>query len=404
MKKTYKFILYAGFAVASASIIIFAIWQGRSEESKGDKNQATTPTSATIAGDTVLVSTDEIAEKINLVTGEKVAATALEQEDFSSFSGLPATGDSNGKDIEQTNVFVSNNKSQAIVTITIYDSTQSSEESPILGSDDYRCDIAKKECQKSELLDQNYQGLDATLQKNAAMFSWLAWDSSKNVLFGSLSQNDVGDVSPIYACDTQTKTCAKTAGYDWKNPGDQKAVVPQGTLSPSLASFVMINQHDDPNKTTGKNWELLLYASADLSKPQRTYDISAAINHDETVAYDSAYSVAWSNDEKKLAFATGNRIYLLDLETNKLSLLYMTAIDEDGSSNLDSGALAFSADGRYILFVDSSPVQPTDTAAAADDESQSDQSTINALKKIDLQSANVVSEVIEAQGLGLKQE
>jgi len=358
------------------------------------------------ASGAVLVSTNEAIEKINLATGEKMPASALEQEDFSGFSGLPKLGDVWRPDIEQAGVLVSNDKSEAIVTVTPYDSSQTSNNNsdaqPVLSTDNYLCDIARKSCQRSDLLDQNYQGLDPLLQKNGDAFVWFKWDSAKKLLFGHILASDGPGASPVYACDIQNKACVKTEGYDSQKQGDARAVVPEGAVSPSLGKFVMVNQHDNPNVETGKQWDLLIYEGTDLSKPARSWDLSAIIDHDASVAYDSVWSVAWSSDEKKIAIGTTRRIFMFDVASGSLSLVYSAPADSDGDPYWDSSALFMSPDSKYIAFIDSSPDQLDDTDTATDQ--QTNDSSLNALNKIDLQDGNVVSEVLEEKGLGLKFE
>lgn len=400
MKKAYTFILYAALVLAIAAIATFVFFRfhGKKQQgASGNNPGASAPqAAASLPWDgTVLVSADDGIKKIDLATGQTHDASALQQEDFSGFAGLPKLGDDGKQDTEQADVLVSRGNSQAIVTVTAYadDASQS-----VVSSDDYVCDIAGKSCQKTDLLDQNYQGLDPQVQKNPSVFAWEAWDSAKNTLFGHLTTSDAGDVSPVYACDTQAKTCAETQGYDSQKPGDEKAVVPQGAFSPSLSQFVLVNQHDDPNNTTGKNWDLLLYSSSDCSKPTRSYDITVAIDRDPSVPYDSVYAVAWSNDEKTLAIGTTSRIFVMNLDSGSLKVAYVAPPDDNGDATWDTSALFLSPDGATLAFVDSSPVQPD--SASTDQQASGD--TLNALKKIDLAHGNVVGEVTEAQGLALK--
>jgi len=202
---------------------------------------------------------------------------------------------------------------------------------------------------------------------------------------------DSGDVSPVYVCDTQTKLCNKTEGFDSLNDAEVSAVVPADAFSPSLKSFVMINQHAKPNVEKGAQWELLLYASDDLSKPEKSYDISAAINQSEDAGYDGVRSVAWSKDEKQLALATNSRIFTFNFETGALAPVYTDPAVGEVDPSLDSSALFMSPDGKYVAFIDS-----VDTTNEVEDEAY------NVLKRIDLENNNEVTEILGDYGLSLK--
>jgi hypothetical protein len=337
--------------------------------------------------DQVIVETDSTVEKVQISTGKVEPANALEQENFNNFAGLPKLGDNKKEDTEQSNVLVALDKSKAIVTITIYNSAVAPNKSdgsqPILSTQDYVCDIAGKSCQQTDILSQDYQGINAGDKVNLI---WSNWDAAKNLLFGHLVRSEGTDTSPVYVCDIQNKTCNKTE--------QNNLVVPQGAFSPSLDKFVIVNQNDDPNVTTGKQWDLLLYTRDDLTKPMQSYDISAAINQDENFAYDSVYSVAWSQDEKSLAIATSRKIFMFDLATEALSLAYTDPATSDDDLNLDSSSLSLSSNGKYIVFVDS--------ADNGDDKATADDETVNTLKRIDLENNNEISEILSDKGLSLK--
>jgi hypothetical protein len=344
---------------------------------------------------------DDSVKKVNVASGETEEVSAWEKEDYTDFAGLPKLGDDKKQDIEQTSVILSQDKGQSIVTVTVYDSSvvlADNASPPILSTVDYLCDIAKKDCKKTELLTQQYQGLDSALQKDGNAFAWTAWDSTRNLLFGHLVSQEVGDVSPIYACRTTDKTCNKTLGYDSKKDGDQVAVVPNGAFSPSLEKFVMIVQHDKPNQETGKNWEMLMYASDDLSNPVRTYDLSAIIDRDENVAYDAVHSVAWSAEENKLVIGTTRRIFMIDVESGSLSLVYIAPTNAEGDFYWDSSRLFLSPDAKAAVFVDESDA--SDNSMVGD--LNSNDVTINVLRKIDLENANKVTELMSGPGLSLK--
>ncbi|HBI33914.1 MAG TPA: hypothetical protein DEA43_03655 [Candidatus Moranbacteria bacterium] len=203
-----------------------------------------------------------------------------------------------------------------------------------------------------------------------------------------------------YLCDTQKKFCPQSDDDDnlW---GDEML---SETFSPSLEKFVIIEQNDEPNIQTGKNWELFLYNTNDLTKSLRKYDISSIIDHDESVAYDSVYSLAWSADEKKLAVGTARKIFMMDIETGNLTLMYVAPFDEEGEFYWDSSALYLSPDAKFIVFVDETDQVLVPEGLSVEDEDedeQADEIPINALKKIDLENGNLVSEIMRGVELSL---
>jgi hypothetical protein len=392
-------VLIIGACVLLIGVITAVVRHGKKESSVSNGNSGTqAPKSDAVLAARdggVLVETDEGTEKINLVTGEKMSMDVFESEDFSGFSGLPKVGNDGKRDVEQAGALVSKDKSKTTITIATYDNSQTADDQGgvLIGSDDYLCDIAQKNCQKTDILSQTYQGLDEVLQKDDQSFMWSDWDSSKNLLFGRTLSTNGPDIAPVYACNTQIKICVRTEGAGLQNQENRRIMVPEGAFSTSLGNLVMVSQNDDPNSSVGKKWELFLYSGDDLSKPVRNYDISAIIDDDESVEYDSVYSVAWSSDEKKIAIGTARRIFMFDVESDSLSLVYLAPSDDDSDPYWDPSALFMSPDGKFIAFVDSSPDQPDDIE---------DGSSLNTLKKIDLEHENMVSEMYEEKGLSLK--
>ena len=356
--------------------------------------------------DTVTAQDDDKISKVSLTTGQLVDATTLDKEDFNGFAGLPVFGEVGNNDTEQGPVIISNDKRKAIVPVSVFDtsakSNQLDEAQPIISTAEYTCDILQKKCETSNLLSQAYQGLDPKLQVKYGSMSWVKWDSVKNILLGHLSSDSLGDVSPVYVCDTVNKKCDKTEGFDSLKAGDQKAVAPEGMFSPTLAKFVMINQHDKPNEETGKTWDLLLYASNDLVKPLKTYDISVIIDHDESVAYDSVSAVSWSQDEKKIAIATTHKIFMFDVESGGLSLAYIEPATDDGDFNWDNSRIVLSSATDSIMFVKQVDEVVAPVVAGASDDDQPDPTYINALEKIDLKNGNKVSELLRGPSLSIK--
>jgi len=334
----------------------------------------------------VLESEDGEIDKIDIYSGNILKANALDKLDFSEFAGLLKT-----EGVDQGIVIVSNDKQKAIVTYVPNENEIESQS--ILSTDEYVCDIAEKKCEKSIFLSQSYEGVGDNLKK----IWWSKWDSVNNFLYGNIVDDNLGDIAPVYACNTQSKKCSKT------KEANDSFIIPAGSFSPSLNSFVVINQHDQVGVETGKNWELLLYANNDLENPLRTYDISVIIDRDENVAYDSVYSVAWSQDEKKIVIGTTRRIFLFDIDSGGLSLSYVVPVDGEGDFYWDSNKLFLSSDAKVIAFIDESDEEvdlPTETVV--DDEAELESVSINVLKKIDLENSNKVTEIFRGPGLSWK--
>ncbi len=356
----------------------------------------------------VVVETETTVERAYISTGKIEPADMLEQESFDGFSGMPKLGISaNKKEIlEQGEALVSRDRSRAVVAIITYEakdvSNKADEIGPVLRLDHYLCSITEKNCQKTDILTQDYQGIEPKEKENLL---WSTWDSAKNLLFGHLVLNGM-DSSPVYVCDTQNKTCNKTEKINSLANDSERRIVPQGSFSPSLDSFIVINQHDVPYMEKGKLWELNLYSSKNLSEPLRTYDISAAIETDENFSYDSVYSIVWSRDEKSIFFATIRKIFKFNLETEGLSLIYTDPFEEESDVsdsvelNLDSSALFLSPDEKYLAFVDSSIDENEEEDATTEEDP--DEASFNTLKRVDLGNNNEVTEILTDRGLILK--
>lgn len=381
--------------IAIALILVINRENDRSSdnEKQNDISENSDYSTSNIVFDNKLVvqSDDGAVIKIDIETGAIEDTSFLEQRDFSEFSGLPILEKNDVSIVEKGNVMVSNDKSQAIVVINI----TALPSNTLQESREYICNVMQKKCAASNLLSQSYQDLDSSLQKQEGAFWWLKWDSKNNNLYG-IADNGAGQDSIVYICNTQDKKCNKTGKNIPFNSEDDHIVVPNGTFSPSLEKFVTINQYDRENAETGKTWALSLYASNDLARPIRTFDISAIIDRDENVVYDSVQSVAWSGDEKKIAIGTARRIFTFDFEANSFALAYVAPIDEDGYFYWDDSAVFLSADAKFIAFIDEA--DNIDYESNSEDD-EIEISSINVLKRIDLQNANKLSELFRGPGL-----
>lgn len=406
LEKTKKYLVFAVVFVAVISLVIFGVIRSRRMATPNDKTLAVDKN----LENSVIVQTDDgTVSKVDMASGQVISANALEKEDFSDFAGLPQLSDEQKKNSDQS-MLVAGDKSQAILTITLYDTSKKPAAAgglPILSADDYLCAIVQKICQKTDLLTKEYQGLDAKLQEDRNAFVWTAWDAKRNLLLGHIISNEAEDVSPMYECEISTGSCIFTVGYDSQKTGNSTAVIPTGAISPSLEKFVMVAQRDLPNQETGKNWSLLLYDTNNLLNP-KAYDISVIIDHDENVAYDSVHSIAWSADEKKIAIGTTRRIFMFDTESGGLSLAYIAPTDSEGDFNWDSSRLFLSPDATAIAFVDTKDTLVADATPSDGTDDNANETvedtdiSLNVLKKIDLQNANKVTELLQGEGLSLK--
>jgi len=404
-----KKIIFALSALVIVGVIFFGIKYFKKNTnitgSLADKNKGSAKIS--LENKVLVQNEDGKISKVDVASGKLENATVIERKDFSQFAGLPKMGTEGSKETQQNLVIVSRDKSKAIVTVITYDLAAKPSEidgsQPVLSNDEYTCEFATKECVTSNLLSQKYEGLDSELQKTFGDIWWAKWDSEKNILLAHLSSEGKGNTSPVYACNAETKKCEKTEGFDALKSGDKTAIAPTGMFSPSLAKFAMVLQNDKPNEETGKEWQLLLYSIDDLTKPLRSYDLSTIIDNDKSISYDSVYSLAWNEDENKIAIGTSRRIFMLDVESGSLSLIYISPTNEEGDFYWDSSKLFLSPDAKSILFVDETDFVDTTNSVNAEDVSQEDDVIyINALKKIDLGNGNAVSEILSDSGLSLE--
>ena len=368
----------------------------KSQEESAIKNSSS-------KNDNILVQSASSVRRISVSSGLITPAGAEDQGDFSGFVGM-IKPDVSKKEVANDNIsLISKDKNEIIVNHTIgIENTLAETEEGLLNakSEDYICDVQKKKCEKTSILTDSYQGLDID-NDNGAVVWWTNWDTKNNLIFGHLSSEN-SETSPVFICNTLSKICKKNGNSDISIVGDERANIPRGFVSTTLDKFVMVKQNDIPEEQTGIKWDLLLYASDDLSKPLKTLDISAAIDQDESIAYDSVHSVAWSSDEKKIAIATSNRIYLLDLESGMLNLLYMTPLTDEGDVYLDNNVLIMTNDDKYVAFVENTDLINTFPEQALNENGEN-AVTEGVLKKIDLENHNIVTDIIKEQELQISQ-
>lgn len=312
--------------------------------------------------------------EINLLTKETRPYT--KNEDIYHFDGLPKEQDGNKTKIILDPALFSKDKTQVILRLFSYDSTQEINDedcsSVIQDVKEYLCLMATKKCSTSSVLEEK-AGQEYPIW-------WRAWDSQKNLLFGHISGEGLGNSSPVFIYDITTKTVRQTVGYGNTNERDSKtwAKVLPGAFSPSLSKFVIVD-------FLGK--KIVLFNSSDLSQPARSYYFSLL---DSKI--DGISSTDWSPDETQLSVGTDNKIYILDLKSGQFSLKYTDLTQGRGALYWDRNTAQFSPSGRFIYFVD---------YEGYTDDPTDEWDTIDILKAIDLNNSDKIIEITRAPYLSI---
>jgi WD40 repeat protein len=241
-----------------------------------------------------------------------------------------------------------------------------------------------------QLSPEEYTGLDAGASTLNTGDLWFQ-QRVDNLLFGHVVTSEGRDTAPIYVCDTGQRRCEHTiypASFG-------VAIIPQGAVSRTGQHLLMIAQHDTPNIETGARWDLLVYQARQLLSPMRTFDISTAIDERPAVGYDTVSSVAWSPDEKRVAIATSQKIFVVDVQSGTVTQVFEAPIpaDEDADPVWNNETLIWSLSGRYIAFASYSGESGTSETT---DEEASDTVTI-----IDLDQENAVKDLVIGEGIHL---
>ncbi len=362
-------------------VFIFAKYAKEKNTAQIQKQEPVTVVKGDMEQDYADVNRVEIngqMKKISATGGNIENVSGGEDQSFSDFSGLPKIGENGNESVQQERTLFSQDRKNVLVQIVAYDlaSTKKEDESEsvVLRKEEYRCDVAQKKCESSNLFSQGYQGIE-----DVSQIWWSRWDAQKELLYGNVVGDDGQSVAPVYICDTKEKTCAST------KKEVSSANVPNGFVSPSLNKLVTINQNDKVNEETGNSWELALYSSADLLGPLRHYDLSSAITKNEDVVYDSVGALVWDSQEEKIFFCTIGKIFALDINDGKLTLIYAAPADsEENSVYLDSSKIFLSADNKYVFFMESQEL------SIGEEESEMK----DVLKKIDLERNNEVTEAM----------
>ena len=266
------------------------------------------------------------------------------------FAGLPAEGGPKNAHVYYARTLLSHDRSEALVVFTTDDETKESSgfdgSYPTIAASAFRCDMGTKVCSPTNILAEAYAatGAQGTWFEYPVVW-WDVWDSKTNLLYGHLSGEGIGDASPLYVYDTERKTIRHTVGYGSVDDSDGRVVVPHGAISPSLKKVVMFDTYHG-----GGAWTLVLFDTADLSKPLKTFDISAMKNGDSNNNRVSA--IAWSRDESMLVLETESQMYTLDLASGTSVLRYSDVENDWSGLWLDFNFVNLTQSGRYIVFVD----------------------------------------------------
>lgn len=384
-KNKIIFVVVVGVLITAIIVwtgIYFFVTSGSKNNNVQQNTQASNnSTSNQQKDDVVLVSRNNGIYEINVLTKE-LKPYIRPAESIIKFAGLPQETKNKQTSISMTRTLLSQDKTKAIVVFTTFNETQKPSEFdgslPTIKTDEFICDIATQKCSAIDFLASAYKATGLA----GKMVWWYKWDSVKNLLYGHLSGEGVGNAAPVYVFNLNNKSLQQTTGYNLLDKKEKYARVPAGAFSPSLNKFVMVELNS--NKL-----DLLLYESSNPSVPLKRYDVSSVNDkiYDESVIN----SVAWSNDEKNLVLETDKQIFTLNLENGEISLKYTDTTQDESGLWLDFNAVDLSPSGRYIVFVD------YDKRGTPHSENGIE----TVLKAVDLKDNNKVMELLREENLSL---
>ncbi len=336
--------------------------------------------------DVILVSKNGGTYEINVSTKE-LKSYLSPAESIIKFVGLPKEVKNKQTSVSMTRTLLSQDKTKAMVVFTTFDETEKPSEFdgsiPALKADEFLCDMVAQKCSATDFLALAYKATGETNKWfENGMLWWYRWDSVKNLLYGHLSGEGIGNASPVYVFNFNDKSLQRTTGYNSLDEKEKRAGVPAGAFSPSLNRFVMV-------ETNNNKWDLLLYENNNLSAPLKKYNISSM--NDKTYMGSRIESVAWAADEEKLILETDKQIFTLNLENGEISLKYTDTTQDESGLWLDFNAVELSSSGRYILFVD------YDKSKTLYSENKLE----TVLTAIDLKDNNKMIELLRETGLSL---
>lgn len=373
-------------AVVGAGVYFLVTPNANNNNGQQNTQVSNKPTPNQQKEDVILVSRTNGTYEINILTKE-LKPYSSPADGIIKFAGLPKEVKNKQISVSLTRTLVSQDKTKAIVVFATFDETQEPSafdgSIPALKADEFICDIAKQKCSSTDSLASAYKATGETNQWfENRMLWWYQWDSVKNLLYGHLSGEGIGNASPVYVFNLGNKSLQQTTGYNSLDEKEKRAGVPAGAFSPSLNRFVMVEGNSN-------KWDLLLYESNNLSAPLKKYDVSAM--NDKTYSGSGINSVAWSVDEKTLVLETNKQIFTLNLENGEIALKYTDTTQDESGLWLDFNAVDLSPNGRYIVFVDYDKRRTP----------YSENKLETVLTAIDLKDNNKVIELLREAGLGL---
>lgn len=386
-KNKITFVVVVSILVIAAVVgYFFMIPNAKNNSGQQNTQVSNNPTPDQQKEDVILVNRNNGIYEINVLTRE-LKLSASPADGIIKFAGLPKEIKTKQISISMTRTLLSQDKTKAIVVFTTFNETQEPSaydgSIPTLNADEFICDIATQKCSSTDSLASAYKatsGTDNWFENR--MLRWYKWDSVKNLLYGHLRGEGIGNASPVYVFNLNNKSLQQTTGYNSLDEKEKRAEVPTGAFSRSLNKFIMIELNSN-------KWDLLLYESNNLSAPLKKYDVSSM--NDKTYRGSHINSVAWSADEKTLVLETNKQIFTLNLENGKIALKYTDTTRDESGLWLDFNAVDLSPSGRYVIFVD------YDKRTTLYSENKLE----TVLKAIDLKDNNKVIELLREAGLNL---
>lgn len=336
-------------------------------DSKKDKKEATS------AGDLAYIYKDDgKAYEINPATKESKVSDE-KNVDLSSLTGLPKATDS------VSNIIVVSSDNEKNLLVASITSDMSKEPSaidgsyPVVSGQEYACEIAKKSCKATTILDSASKAAGITENwYNQLNIEWNRWDSDQSLLYG-VTIGESGYTFPMYKFNANSNKIEKIEGKT-------DSEIPGGSLSPTMSKFVTI-------EGSIGSWSLLLYESSNSSNPLKKFDISSMMDPEEES--NDVDSVDWSKDEGSIVLASSSEIYKLDVNSGQLVLIFTDESEDENDPGIDSSAVEWSSGEKYVVFID------YDSGNEPFDESKSN----TVLKAIDLENNNNVIELLREEAI-----
>lgn len=368
-----------GLALVAIGALVVGVWllmavrQGgtpnlRPTKGGQEEGQKMEPTS-------ILVQVGDTQKRISIPSGD-VLDESVAEPDFAKYSGLPRAIEAKGQTVSTRSLLSDRTGQNMIVDHTVLASAKPGAEPETVSTGEFMCDSSAQSCTRSNVFGGRYR-IGSNQNIATGELWWLGWSNAEKRLVGYIASEE-NDPSSIYVCASDTNVCQVSGSQGKRVTGN---VVP-GALSPSQQMVVLIDQHDTPNEVTGKTWDALVYDVTNLAEPKYRYDISALIDTDGAVGYDSVRSIGWEPGEERIALGTERKIALLDLKNGALTPLFTDSKTDSEEGTWQNDALTFTSDGRFIVFVDNAGVieDEADMSANAESQANEDETDADTLK------------------------